>query len=197
MGRQSKSSMSNRCDGDCGDGESQVYQQSQSDRIIYLSGNVTEGLIAQVIAGILSLSGQSEKPITLLISTDGGSVDEMFGLYDVMKYVSAPIRTVGVGKVMSAGVLLLAAGEKGKRLIGANSRIMLHSISASISGNIFDITNESAEMVRQQDQMMSLLCKETAMNKKQLEKIMKLGHNYFIDATEAVSLGIVDKIIGD
>jgi ATP-dependent Clp protease protease subunit len=83
------------------------------ERIIYLSGEVNEHSIAQVIAGIVILANQDNRaPITLLVSTYGGSVDEMFSLYDVIKHVSCPIHTIGLGKVMSAGVLLLASGKK-------------------------------------------------------------------------------------
>jgi ATP-dependent Clp protease protease subunit len=196
MGRPSKN-YARASDGDLPDIIQQIHQQ-QNDRILYLSGDVTENTISQVIAGILSMAGHDRvKPITLVISTYGGSVDEMFSLYDILKYVPCPVRTVGIGKVMSAGVLLLSAGEKGKRLIGSNARLMLHSISAGITGNVFDIINQSTECLRQQELMVKLLCKETKMKKFILERMMKNGHDCYVTPGDAVKLGIVDKIIGE
>jgi ATP-dependent Clp protease protease subunit len=198
MGRPSRNCRMNSCNEqqEIPDIMQQIYQQ-QNDRILYLSGDVTENTISQVIAGILSMAGHNkEKPITLVISTYGGSVDEMFSLYDILKYVPCPVRTVGIGKVMSAGVLLLSAGEKGKRLIGSNARLMIHGISAGISGNVFDIVNQSTECVRQQELMVKLLCKETGINKIKLNKMMKTGMDNYVTPEMAVNLGIVDKIIG-
>jgi ATP-dependent Clp protease protease subunit len=178
--------------------EGQVpFQMHLNDRIVYLSGEVTEHSIAQVIAGVLSLANQNHKaPITMVVSTYGGSVDEMFSLYDVIKYIPCPVHTVGLGKIMSAGVLLLASGEKGKRLIGRNARIMIHTVSGGSGGNVFDIVNEANEHVRQQKLMEELLVRETKMTSQALSKIMESKLDTYILPTEALKLGIVDKIIG-
>src|SRR4051812_38599097 len=82
-----------------------------NDRIVYLSGEVNEHTIANVIVQLLSMANQSNKPIHLVVSTYGGSVDEMFSLYDAIKFLPCPVHTIGLGKIMSAGVLLLASGQ--------------------------------------------------------------------------------------
>jgi ATP-dependent Clp endopeptidase proteolytic subunit ClpP len=99
---------------------------NDSSRIIFLHGEVTEGMIANVIAQMLHLATVNTKPIYLVVSTYGGAMHEMFSLYDCINFLPCPVHTVGLGKVMSAGVLLLAAGAKGKRLIGATASIMMH-----------------------------------------------------------------------
>lgn len=174
-----------------------VTPVSESERIVYLSGEVNESSITQVIANLISLASQSQKSsITLIVSTYGGAVDEMFGLYDTIKYLPCPVQTVGIGKIMSAGVLLLASGEKGSRLIGENARIMIHPISGYIEGNIFQVMSETQEHKRQQEQMEKLLRRETLMSDSEIEKFMHAGHDYYILPDEALRLGIVDKIIG-
>lgn len=166
-----------------------------SERIVYLAGEVSEQSIAHVTATIIALANQDKvSPIKLIISTYGGSVDEMFSLYDVMKYVPCPVHTIAIGKVMSAGVLLVASGAKGNRLIGKSTRIMIHPISSGMEGNMFTLENEMAETRRMQQLMEELLLAETKMTKTQLANIMKKGHDTYLTAKEAVKLGIVDAI---
>ena len=75
----------------------------------------------------------SYTPMDFLVSTEGGSVQDMFAVYDCMRDIKkdCDIRTFGIGKVMSAGVLLLAAGTKGSRRVGKSCRLMLHAPSGS------------------------------------------------------------------
>jgi ATP-dependent Clp protease protease subunit len=166
-----------------------------SERIVYLAGEVNEQSIAHVTATIIALANQDKtSPIKLIVSTYGGSVDEMFSLYDVMKYVPCPVHTIAIGKVMSAGVLLVAAGTKGSRLIGKSTRIMIHPISSGMEGTVFTMENDMAETRRMQALMEELLLAETKMTKAQLQAIMKKGHDTYLTAREAVKLGIVDAI---
>lgn len=166
-----------------------------SERIVYLAGEVSEQSIAHVTATIIALANQDKtSPIKLIISTYGGSVDEMFSLYDVMKYVPCPVHTIAIGKVMSAGVLLAAAGTKGNRLVGKSTRIMIHPISAGCEGTVFTMESDMAETRRMQQLMEELLVAETKMTKAQLNLIMKKGHDTYLTAKEAVKLGIVDAI---
>lgn len=177
------------------------FSQSNSvndDRIVFLSGDVNEHSISSIITQLMSLANQNTTlPIYLIISTYGGSVDEMFSLYDTIKFLPCPVHTVGLGKVMSAGVLLLSAGNKGKRLIGKNARIMMHPVSSGVSGNIFQIVNDTQETLRLQNSMVDSLMQETKMTLEQINEIMKKGYDYYMTPQDAIKYGIVDKIIGD
>jgi len=174
-----------------------LASQVDNTRIVYLHSEVSEHSIANVIAQLLHLANLNRNPIYLVVSTYGGSVDEMFSLYDILKFLPCPVHTVGLGKVMSAGVLLLASGVKGKRLIGASARIMIHPISGGVMGNIFEMENETKEARRLQELMVSALVKETKMSKEKVEKdFMRPMLDYFLTPEDAIKLGIVDKIIG-
>lgn len=166
-------------------------------RIVVLHGDVNETSISMVVAQLLHLAGQSLEPINLVISTYGGSVDEMFMLYDTIKFLPCPVHTIALGKVMSAGVLLLASGAKGKRMIGKNARIMIHPVSGGVMGNVFEVVNDTKEHKRLQDQMVDAIVKETKCSKAEIEKIMKSGHDYYVLPEQAVKMGIVDKVIGE
>ena len=172
-------------------------QPDGNARLVVLHGDVNEASISMVVAQLLALASQNHKPIHLVISTYGGSVDEMFTLYDTIKFLPCPVYTIALGKVMSAGVLLLASGTKGKRMIGKSARIMIHPVSGGVMGNVFEVVADTKEHKRLQDQMVNAICKESKMSKEQVEKIMKSGHDYYVLPEQAIKLGIVDKIIGD
>jgi ATP-dependent Clp protease protease subunit len=174
--------------------QSYIAQQTDHSRIVVLHGDVNEHSISNVIVQLLSFANINHKPIHLVVSTYGGSVDEMFSLYDTIKFLPCPVHTIALGKVMSAGVLILASGVKGKRLIGSNARVMVHPISGGVYGNVFEVMNEAKEHKRLQELLINSLVKETKMSKEKVVEIMTTGHDYYLTAEEAIKLGIVDKI---
>jgi ATP-dependent Clp protease protease subunit len=163
--------------------------------MIALYGEESEATISHVVLQMIHFANQSDAPIRLVISTYGGAVDEMFSLYDTIKFINAPVHTIVLGKVMSAGVLIAASGEKGQRIIGPTSRVMIHPVSGGAVGHIFDVENNVKEMRRMQEQMTRYLSTETGLTEKKLTKLMEEGKDHYLTAEEAVELGIVDKIM--
>jgi ATP-dependent Clp endopeptidase proteolytic subunit ClpP len=137
------------------------------------------------------------KPIKMVISTLGGSAADMFSIYDTMRVVkeSCDIETIALGKVMSAGVPLLAAGTKGKRKIGANCRVMIHSVIGGYHGSLTNMENEIAEIRWVQDRYVKCLANDTAMSEKQIKKILRKQVDVYLSAEEAVKFGIADEIV--
>jgi ATP-dependent Clp protease, protease subunit len=135
-------------------------------------------------------------PIEFCISTYGGGAMDMFAVYDTMREVRdiCVIQTVGMGKVMSAGVLLLAAGTKGKRKIGKNCRVMIHGVISGQHGHLHDVENEFEEAKITQKQYVKALAAETNMTAAHLRKLIERKTNVYIDADQAVELGIADII---
>jgi ATP-dependent Clp protease protease subunit len=185
----------------------------EDSRLIGLFGEVEERKIAQIIGIMLELSETSEVeitskvddkeetrienlPIEFLISTPGGSADDMFSLYDIMRLVrkKCDIETFGLGKVMSAGVLLLASGTKGKRKIGKNCRVMIHSVAGGNVGSFHNLENEMEEIRHIQKTYIKLLAEETNMTEAQLKKMINKKVNVYLSAEEAVELGIADEV---
>ena len=172
-------------------------------RIIGMFCDVSEEKVAEVIHAMLylnemnRLNPKAALPIEFYLSTYGGSADDMFALYDVMRSIrqQTEIHTLGLGKVMSAGVLLLAAGTKGKRRIAQNCRIMLHSVAAGNHGNLHDLTNELEAIAALQKMYTKCLLAETEMSKSQLKKMLERKVNVYLSAEEAVKLGIADIIV--
>ena len=138
------------------------------------------------------------QPFEFIVSTHGGSASDMFGIYDLMRKMKSEgceISTYGLGKVMSAGVLLLASGTKGKRRIGANCRVMIHAVAGGSSGAIHNLETEMDEIRWIQEQYISRVVEETAMSKKYLSNLLKKKVNVYLSAQEAVDLGIADEVV--
>lgn len=173
-----------------------LAQQPENSRIVVLHGDVNEHTISNVIVQLLHLAGLNHNPIHLVVSTYGGSIDEMFSLYDTIKFLPCPVHTIALGKVMSAGVLLLASGVKGKRLIGGSARIMMHPVSGGVYGNVFEVLNDTKEHKRLHELLVQTMVKETKMKAGEIQKIMRAGHDFYMTPQEAVRFGIVDKIVG-
>ena len=171
-------------------------------RLIGLFTEVMDEKVAELVHALLYLDEvnkirEEEKPIGFYVCTYGGSADDMFALYDVMRQVreTTEIHTVGMGKVMSAGVLLLAAGTKGKRKIGKYCRVMIHSVVGGSHGSLPNLANEMEAMQQIQKDYIEALCDETNMSKKDLKKLLERKVNVYLSAEEAVELGIADIII--
>ena len=138
-----------------------------------------------------------DRPIEFILSTYGGSADEMFAIYDVIRQISkdCDVITRGLGKVMSAGVLLLACGAKGKREIGEHCRVMIHSVIAGNAGALHNLENEMDELRHTQERYIKALAAETKMTTRQIKKLLERKVNVYLTAQEAVEFGIADIII--
>ena len=184
-------------------------ERSSKPRIISLYGEIDEEQCAEVAFTLLALSemGAQVEPevegdptgeaIKLLISTPGGSASDMLAVYDAIRMVKlvCPVETIGLGKVMSAGVLLLAAGTTGKRRIGRNCRVMIHGVAAGAGGAVYSLENELEEIKHTQDQYIKLLARETDMTVSYIKKLINRKLNVYLTASEAVELGIADEVV--
>lgn len=184
-----------------------ALQSEPNIRAIGLCGDIEEEKTGELIGIMLGLRetglviGDNEQinrePIEFLVSTTGGSAHEMFALYDVMRIVrkDTPIHTFGLGKVMSAGVLLLAGGTKGHRKIGKNCRVMIHGVIGGNAGMLHNLENEMDEIRQTQEQYISALVEETDMTRRLLKKLIERKVNVYLTAAEAVEYGIADEVV--
>ena len=172
-------------------------------RSIMFVGEVNEEKSADLISALLVLAQtkdeESERAddIKLYISTYGGSADEMFAIYDVINWCKkfCDIETIGIGKVMSAGTLLLAAGTKGKRSLGKHCRVMIHAVNAGQAGDLHNLQNELEQTVSLQDSYIQALSEETKMTKRQIQTLINRKVNVYLSAEEAIEKGLADEVL--
>lgn len=179
-------------------------QEPPELRAIGLFSDVDEEKVAELVQSLLFLNltnvdkkEEEREPIDFYVSTYGGSADDMFALYDIMRQTreTTEIHTYGVGKVMSAGVLILAAGTKGKRKIGKNCRVMIHSVIGGNHGSLHNLVNEMGAIEQLQRMYTDCLVAETKMTETTLKNMLERKVNVYLSAEEAVELGIADIII--
>ena len=139
----------------------------------------------------------THEPFKVIINTPGGNASDMFAIYDLMRVLrqDCNIETLGIGEVMSAGVLILAAGSKGHREIGANCRVMLHSVQAGHHGSIENLQNEMRELQWVQEKYVEAMVSETKMTRRQVKKLISNSVDSYLGAEEAVKYGIADRIV--
>jgi ATP-dependent Clp protease protease subunit len=184
-------------------------QEEKISRTIGLFGDVGEQTCADVISNLIVLSKTGEipknerknkythEPIEFYVNTHGGSASDMFAIYDMMRQVrkSCEINTIGMGKIMSAGVLIMAAGTKGKRKIGAHARVMIHSVLGGSEGPLHNLQNEFDEIKFVQEAYTKALIKETNLTPKAMKDLLERHVNIYLSAEEAVKYGIADEVI--
>lgn len=177
--------------------------KSPEARSIMFVGEVTEERAADLISALLVLAQTKDEdadraePIKLYVSTYGGSADEMFGIYDVINFCKqfCDIETIGLGKVMSAGTLMLACGTKGKRKLGKHCRVMIHAVNGGQVGDIHNLQNELEQTVGLQDSYIQALSHETNMTKRQIQTLINRKVNVYLTAEEAIEKGLADEIL--
>jgi ATP-dependent Clp protease protease subunit len=161
-------------------------------------GDIEEQNVINVIKGIYFFEAEDkEKPIELFISSYGGDLDEMFGLYDVLNTIECPIVTVAVGKCQSAAPLLVAAGKLGERYALPHTSFMFHQSSADgdeYAGQLSRIEAEIKQHRAMEEQWYALLEKHSKKPASFWKKLGKLPNDTFYSAEEAIEFGIVDQL---
>ena len=171
-----------------------IYSRLLEDRIIFLSGEITNELANSVIAQMLFLEGKdSSKDISLYINSPGGSVDSGLAIFDTMNYISCNVCTICVGLAASMAGILLASGEKGKRFALPNSRIMIHQPLGGAQGQASDIKIQAEEILKTKDKINKMLATLTGKSIKQIEE--DTNRDYYLSSKEAKTYGIIDKVI--
>ncbi|KAI9027568.1 Clp protease [Phycomyces nitens] len=154
---------------------------------------VNDNVAAVIVAQFLFLEAENpEKPVSLYINSPGGSVTAGMAIYDT--YIQSPVSTLCNGQACSMGSLLLAAGEPGKRFALPNSSIMIHQPSGGAAGQASDIAIHAREILRVRERLNRILQKHTGI--REIETIEKMvERDYFMTAEEALSFGLIDKVL--
>lgn len=171
-----------------------IYSRLLKDRIIFIGTPIEDGMANTIIAQLLFLASQSDKEdIKMYINSPGGQVTSALAIYDTMQFVKPHVQTICLGMAASAAALLLAAGEKGKRMILPNSEVMIHQVLGGTSGQATDIDIHARHILKMKDRLNAILAKHTGQN---IEKVTQdTERDYYMSADEAKEYGIVDKVI--
>ena len=170
-----------------------IYSRLLEDRIIFITGEITDETANSVVAQLIYLEGKNpDKDIAIYINSPGGSVSAGMAIYDTMNYIKCDVSTICVGLAASMGAFLLASGTKGKRFALPNSEIMIHQPLGGAQGQASDIEIRAKHIIKIKEKMNKILSEKTGQP---LEKVKAdTDRDYYMEASEALEYGIVDKL---
>ncbi|HBA37919.1 MAG TPA: ATP-dependent Clp protease proteolytic subunit, partial [Firmicutes bacterium] len=155
-----------------------LYSRLLNDRIVFITGEITDESANIVISELLYLDSQSTKDISIYINSPGGSVIAGLAIYDTMQHIKSDVSTIVVGMAASMGSFLLAAGTPGKRYALPNSEVMIHEVLGGTEGQATVVKIQAERILKLRDKMNGLLAKLT---KKSISKINKdTERDYFM-----------------
>ena len=170
-----------------------VLDLLKKERTLIISEMVTPRLTHRIMSQLLWLDSISEAPIKIYINTPGGSADDGFALYDLIRFIKAPVFAISVGLNASAGTLILLGARKERRLALPNARIMIHQPSGGGRGRASDIEITAEEILKLRQRANEIIASETGKSVEQVEK--DTDRDYWLSAEQAKSYGLVSRII--
>lgn len=171
-----------------------IYSRLLRERIIFLVGPIDDDTANVVIAQLLFLEAENAaKDIQLYINSPGGIVTSGLAIYDTMQFIRPDVRTLCLGQAASMAAVLLAAGQKGKRLMLTNARVMIHQPLGGFRGQATEIEIHAREILRTRERLNHILASHTGQN---LERIAQdTERDYFMTGAEALAYGVVDQVV--
>ncbi len=171
-----------------------IYSRLLKERIIFLGTGIDDNVANVVMAQLIHLEADDpEKDIQLYINSPGGVVTAALAIYDTMQFIKSKVSTICIGQAASAAAVLLLAGEKGKRFILPNARVLLHQPSGGIEGTAIDVEIHTKEMIRLRDSLNKIIAGHTGQDVAKVSKDTE--RDFILTSKEAKEYGIVDEII--
>jgi len=172
-----------------------IFSRLLRERIVFVNGEIEDGMAALVCAQLLFLESENpKKPIEMYINSPGGVVTAGFAIYDTMQYIKSPVATTCMGFAASMGSFLLMSGEPGSRTSLPNARIMVHQGSGGFQGKASDIARHAKDVLETQKRINELYARHCGRTLAEVEQA--LDRDTFMSAEEAQAWGLVDKVQG-
>ena len=164
--------------------------------IFYLNGEIEETNIEKCIKWITYENlEKKEKILTLYINSTGGDLYQAFALIDIMKHSEHPIRTIGIGAVMSAAFMIFASGTQGERYASKNTSFMCHQFTSGTDAKYHDLKAEMKETELLNTKMVDILKEATGLAPSVIKKKLLPASDVYLTAEETIELGIADQLL--
>lgn len=171
-----------------------IYSRLLKERIVFAAGPVDDAMANTIVAQLIHLEQEDpEKDITLYVNSPGGSVSAGMAIIDTMNYIKPKVSTVCIGMAASMGAMILSQGEKGKRYVLPNARVMIHQPLSGVEGQASDIILKAKEMEKMKKHLAKMIADAT--DKKLADVDADMDRDFWMNADEAKKYGIVDGII--
>lgn len=165
----------------------------EKHRTVFISEEVSSKLSKRIIPQLLWLDAQSDDPIRLFINTPGGSADDGFGIFDVLRYIRSPVNAICTGLNASAGTIILLATPKERRFSLPNTRIMIHQPAGGGRGKASDLQITADEILKLRKRANELIAEECGQPFEKVER--DTNRDCWLSPEEAVEYGLIGKIL--
>lgn len=173
-----------------------IYSRLLRDRVILLEGEVHDQMANLIIAQLLFLESEdSAKDIQLYVNSPGGSVTAGLAIYDTMQFIKPDVSTIVMGQACSMGSLLAQAGAVGKRFMLPNARHMIHQPSGGARGQATDMEIQVREILEMKRNLTNIYVRHNSAGKTYDELASDMERDKFMSSTEALTYGLVDKVL--
>lgn len=168
-------------------------QLSFKSRFVLVFGEIDDALAHATCRRLLALSAESDAPISVLISSPGGHVESGDAIHDMIRFVRAPVTTVGTGWVASAGAHIFLAPPKERRVCLPNTRFMIHQPAGGAGGQATDIAIQAKEILRVRERLARVVARQTG--KPYDTVVIDMERDFWMNTDEAIKYGIVSRTI--
>jgi len=174
--------------------ERNIAKELFEERVVLISQEIDHKLAARVISQLLVLNKRDPKaPIKIFINSPGGSADDGFAIFDMIKFIEAPVKIIAIGLSASAATLILLAVKKENRVAMPNTRIMIHQPTSGARGTVSDIQITAEEIIKLRERANKIIAEETGQP---LEKVqVDTDRDFWLSPEEAKKYGIIGKVI--
>lgn len=172
-----------------------IYQKLSNDRILFLNNDIDSNLASDFCATLLLKDNESKDEVIVFINSEGGDIRSALMIYDTMRMVECPIKTICLGFAADEAALILVAGSPGLRFATKNSVISVGQLqdTGSMMGNVNSAKTLLDQAIRDNNRMMEIIAKHSG---KPLNEVVKTYQDkVFMTAAGAVKHGIIDAVI--
>lgn len=175
-----------------------THSQALADAGMWvMMGSIDSDTVKPVIEWILHenyVTKKKRKELLLMICSEGGDVSQAFALIDTMRSSIIPIKTVGLGQIASAGLLIFLAGSSGRRILTPNTSILSHQFSWGSDGKAHELFATMKEFDLTQKRMLQHYKDCTGLTEEEIRTALLPPHDVWLSAEEALTLKICDDI---
>lgn len=150
----------------------------------------------QAVEWVFEANFAEQKPelLNMIITSPGGDLSAAFALIDVMRGSAIPIRTIGLGQIASAGLLIFTSGTKGQRILTPNTSILSHQYTWGSFGKEHELMATVREYDLISKRLVAHYKKCTGLSDEKIRDSLLPPQDCWLSAVEAKSLGLCDMI---
>ena len=170
-----------------------LEEKAFKSRTVLIFGVINDGSASDTIRRLIALDSDNSEPIDILVSSPGGHLESGEAIYDVIRFIEAPVNMIGTGWVGSAATHIYLAAPRERRYCLPSTRFLIHQPSGGAGGRASDIAIQAREIVKARERIAKVIARES---NRSLEQVLEdIDRDHWMSPEEAIDYGLVSKII--